>query len=316
MSFWARRYVNSRRKRFRTEVVDFTKSLKDYRRVLVHPVMCPGKEVFSLHAVESIIDYKGKENVELLIDKKLEFFFQNITSKKIVYNDFISPFSSDYKDLQKNLMRKKYDIFVQLNQFSEDKMTMFGLVTRSKIRLCVDGLKDNPIYNMVVSIDENTPEVERNNRIIKTLGVKKVRKKIRWSVKLKTRKERKKVGIAVSNIKLGVAIASFLKERNFNTILFVNDGRLVEKLEKKINYKVLPVYPVDKIFEECSSCEFMITSMNPIVSVGYLTNRKVLLFLEKGEKFLPSDSHKIEICTLEKEVQKVLKRVKVFVEGK
>ena len=69
MSFWLRRYSKIKRKRHRAQPVDFFSVLKTYKTVLVHPVMEPGREVFSLNAVEDIVAHKGSEHVHLLLDE-------------------------------------------------------------------------------------------------------------------------------------------------------------------------------------------------------------------------------------------------------
>lgn len=312
MSLWTKNYMKIKRHFYRTEPTNFSKTLTNYGKVLIHPVMEPGREVFSLQTIESIVDHKGKGKVDLLINEKLDFFFQHIPSRKILYKDFTSPFSPHFKDLKKKLTGKKYDIFIELNRFPRDKQTMFGLLTKSKIHMCLDGSMKDPIFNMIVAADKSRSEIDRNNLVLKPLGVKKVKKTIKWKKHILKRKKKRKIGIALNNVNLGLEMFSFLEKRNYKPFIFVNEEKSVQKLQKRIEKAKLFVYPLEKVSEECSSCEFIITSINPVLSIGFLLRKRVLLLLGKEEKFNLIDFPNIEVFSMVGESKSLYKRVKVF----
>lgn len=317
MSFVAKNYVRLSRHFFRIKSIDFTKMLKSYKTILIHPVMEPGREVFSLPAIGSIIKHKGKDNVELLINENLRFFFNDTPSRKIYYKDFSSPFSYNYKELKEHLKQKSYDVFVELNRFNDDFLTMFAILPKSKIRICLDGSTENPIFNMVITTGELHNEIDRNNLILRPLGIKSVRKRIKWQRNLIMRKEKGKIGIAVHNHKIALKLFSLLKNRNLMPFLFVNDRNRVQRMKKMIGDTIMPIYPLEKVYDACSFCESIITSINPVLSIGFLQKKRMLLLLEKNEKFYPSSSsHHLEMLSLAQGTNSLFNKIKKFVRVK
>ena len=316
MSLWIENYLRLKRHFYRTKPIDFTKTLKTYKSLLIHPIMEPGREVFSLPAIENIIGHKGRRNVDLLINEKLNFFFNDQPTRKIYYKDFASPLSQNYKNLMENLKRREYDIYIELNRFTEDKLTMFALILKSKIRMCLDGSVDNPIFNMVIAAYTLFDEIDRNNLILQPLGIKKETKRIKWKKKPTAKKEKRKIGISVHNDKIALNLFSFLKKRNFSPFIFVNERKEIPKMRKEVGDALVPIYPLEKVYEECSSCESIITSINPVLSIGFLQNKRTLLLLEKGEKFYPSTGHHIEVFSLREKLQSLINKIKDFIEGK
>ncbi|TES92530.1 MAG: hypothetical protein E3J87_05195 [Candidatus Cloacimonadota bacterium] len=316
MSILTKRYAGFKRHFYRTGPIDFSKELKSYKTLLIHPVMEPGREIFSLPAIESIIAQKGERNVMLLINEKLKFFFKDIPSKKIFYKCFSSPLSSNYKKLKESLKGKEYDIFVELNSFNEDILTMFALIPKSRIRMCVNGSRENPIFNMIITTDKLHNEIERNNVVLKPLGIKRKKKRIDWQKHTATRKEKRKIGIAVYNNKTALRLFSLLKNRNFTPFLFVNERKKVEKMKKKIGDALLPIYPLEKVYEESVSCESIITSINPVFSIGFLQRKRMLLLIERDKNFLPFDGHHIEVLSLSEKSKSLFNKVNDFIEGK
>lgn len=316
MSLWAKNYLRLRRHFYITKPIDFTKILKSYNTLLIHPVMEPGREVFSLQAIESVIEHKGRRNVDLLINEKLKFFFNDIASRKIYYKDFTSPFSSNYKDLKENLKGKKYDIFIELNRFTNDMLMLFAIIPESKIRMCLYGSVENPIFNMVIAAYTLFDEIDRNNLILQPLGIKRVKKRIKWHKHTTKKKEKRKIGISVHNNKIALNLFLFLKNMNFTPFLFVNEVKKLQKMQQKFGDTLVPIYPLEKVYEECSSCEYIITSINPVLSIGFLQRKRTLLLLEKGEIFYPSTDHHIEVFSLSEKSQSLFNRIKDFIEAK
>jgi len=316
MPFLLRKYAHMKKWFYRSPSVHFTNFLRSYKTVLIHPIMEPGREAFSLQAVESIVGCKGKTNVELLVNRKSEFFFKNIPSRKIVYEDFVSPLSSPYKDLRKALAGKKYDIYLEMNRFSDEMLTMFGVIAQSKIHMCLDGSKENPIYNLVITVDESYAEVDRNNAVLKALGVKKIKKKIGWKKGILQKKTYKKIGISIENSTFALSLFSILKKGNHDPILFVTGAKRLEKMRKKIGNGVVPLYPLDNAYNVCLSCASLITSINPLLSFGFLQQKKTLLVLDQKKTFCPQEDHSIEILAPEKELKLIIKKIKDFVERK
>ncbi len=316
MSFLTGNYLKLKRRFYEAKSTDFTKILKSYKTLLIHPVMEPGREVFSLPAIESVLKHKGAKNVDLIINEKLNFFFKNIPAKKICYKDFSSPFSSNYKELKENLKGKNYDIFVELNRFNKDMLTMFALIPKSKIRICVDGSVENPLFNMVVTTDKLRNETERNDLILKPLGVKVPKKRIKWDKAPGSKKQKGKVGIALQNYRIALRLFSFLKSKNFSPYLFVGEREKLQKVQKKTGNAPLPIYPVEKVYEECSSCEYIITSINPVLSISFLQKKRTLLLLEKNQNFYPSTTHHIELFSLNEATKALLKKTNDFLKVK
>lgn len=315
MSFWLRRYSKIKRKRHRAHPVDFFSVLKTYKTVLVHPVMEPGREVFSLNAVEDIIAHKGLEHVHLLLDEKLAFFFKNIPSKKIVYNGFSSPFAAPYKELRRQLSGKSYDVYVELNQFHEDIMTLFGIIIASKVQMCIDGSRENPVFNMVIAAEKHYSDLERHNLILKPLGISKMRKKIKWKKPAAQKKRKKAVAVAPANDGLGLQWYHSLKKRGLEPVLFVADSKKREKLKQKGGVNIMCMYPLEKAYDICATCSSFVVTRNPIFSIAYLLQRKTLLIAEKGEVVFPPEGSPIEIFSPEKDSGSVSTRLKSFTES-
>jgi hypothetical protein len=315
MSFWSRRYVNIKRKHHRAQPVQFFSVLKTYKTVLVHPVMEPGREVFSLHTVEDIVEKKGTKNVDLLLDEKLAFFFRNISSKKIVYKEFSSPFASPYKELRKQLSGKSYDVYVDLNRFSEDIMTLFGSAITSKVQICIDGAKENPVFNMVIAAEKQYADIERNNLILNPLGIKNRRKGIKWKKPVARKKDTKAIAIALKNERLGLEWYTFLRRKGFDPVLFVSGNTNIAKLKQKSGVNAVSIYPLEKAYDSCSVCVSFIVSINPIFSIGYLLKRRMLLVPEKGETIQLPDDIGVELFSLKKGSPSPLERIKVFTES-
>jgi hypothetical protein len=277
--------------------------------------MEPGREVFSLHTVEDIVEKRGAKNVELLLDEKLAFFFKNITAKKILYEAFSSPFSSPYKDLRRVLSGKSFDVYVDLNRFSEDIMTLFGSAVTSKVQICIDGFQENPVFNLVIAADRSRTDIDRNELILNPLGVKKRKKAIRWKKPVAQKKDKKAIAIAIRNERLGLEWYTFLRRKGFDPVLFVSGNKKANKLKQKSGVNVLGYYPLEKAYESCSRCSAFIASVNPVFSISYLLKRKALLVHSKGEVFLAPDDHSFEVLSLEKVSHSAIARIKKFAES-
>ncbi len=315
MSFWSRRYVNIKKKRHPVQSIQFFSVLKSYKTVLVHPVMEPGREVFSLHTVEDIVEKKGANNVELLLDEKLAFFFKNLAAKKILYEEFTSPFSSSYKEFRKQLSRKEFDVYVDMNRFSEEKMTLFGSAITSKVQMCIDGARENPVFNMVITSEGSSTETERSELFLNPLGIKRRKKHLKWKKPLARRKHKKALAIAIDNERLGMEWYTFLRRKGFDPVFFVSDNRKVTKLKQKSGVNAMGIYPLERSYESCTACSSFIVSVNPIFSMAYLLKRKTLLMPSQKGKIIMPDDHTVEIFSFEKGENSAHKRIKTFVEN-
>jgi hypothetical protein len=305
-----------KRKRHRANPVDFFRVLKTCKTVLIHPVMEPGREVFSLNAVEDICERKGPEHTSLLLDEKLAFFFRHIPSKKIQYREFSSPFAASYKELGKQLTTRSYDVYIELNQFSEDIMTLFGSIVTSKVQMCIGGSRENPLFNMVIAAGEHYDDLDRSNLILKPLGIKKARKKFKWKKPAAGKKKKKVVALAPENERLGLQWYALLKNQGFEPVLFVTEARRIEKMKQKAGVHAVSIYPIEKAYEVCESCASFVVSVNPIFSIAYLLKRKTLLVSETAGAILPSDGHPVEVISPMKDDRTLVNRIKSFVEGK
>lgn len=315
MSFWSRRYLSLKRRHFKTNPVQFFSVLKSFKTVLVHPVMEPGREVFSLHTVEEIVEKKGKENVSLLLDEKLAFFFSNIPSRKIVYRAFSSPFASPYKEFRKQLSGKSFDVYAELNRFSEDVMTLFGSAIASKVQICIDGAKENPVFNMVISGGSPCSDIDRNNLILNPLGIKSRKKSVRWKRPVARKKDKKAIAVALRNERVGLEWYTYLRRKGFDPVLFVSDAKRIVKLKQKSGVNAVALYPLEKAYENCSRCSSFIVSVNPIFSIAYLLKRKTLLVPAKGENLALPDDHSVELFAPPKPPHSVLDVIKNFAES-
>jgi|GEM_PF-5520029 len=313
MSIWTKNYVSLKKRFFKAKPMDFSKILSSYRTILIHPVMEPGKEIYTLPAIASIVDKKGKENVDLLINEKLGFFFKDLPSQKIFYSDFSSPFSSNYRNYRNKLKNKKYDIFLDLNRFDDNILTLFAIVPTAKIRICLDCLSENPIFNLVTSSLETHTEVDRNNLILKPLGIKKSRKRINWDNKVETNGNKKKIGIALENDKLALKLFFSLKRWNLNPFLFVNDVKKVPKMKEKTQNECTSLYPLESTYDICASCEALLTSINPVFSIAVLSKKKTLLLLSKNKTFILKETKKMKAIRAGKDFRAFLKTVKNFI---
>jgi hypothetical protein len=315
MSILTKNYVRLKKKFYSTESLDFSKILNSYDTVLIHPVMETGREVFCLPAIENLIKHRGKEKVEVLINEKSKFFFKDITAKKIYYKDFASPLSANYRIMRENLNKRKYDIFIELNRFNDEMLSLFALASKSKLRICLTGCVDNPIFNLVISPSPSRSEIERNNSFLKFMGIKKIKKKIEWKKGTRKRGRRKDIGIAISNHRIALTIFSFLKRRNFNPLLIVNEKR-IKRLKNRYGENITAIERTKEAYQKCASCSLLITSVNDALSMGFLLKKKMLLILEGKERFIPSPDNEIKVFSLNKNKKFLLDRLQKFIEGK
>ena len=316
MSLWLGRYVRLKNFLYKTKPVDFTKTLRCGNNILIHPVMEPGREIFSFPTIETIVKHKKKAKVELLIDEKLKFFFNDMPAQKIYYRDFTSSFSSSYKRLKEKLKEKKYDIFVELNRFTDEKMILFGSAVGSKIRMSLDGVMESPIFNMVITSAKAHNDIERNNLILQPLGINRARTKINWGKHSISKRQKRKIGIAIDNNKIALKTFSFLKERNFYPVLFVKETRRFERMKQRIGDSLLSIYPLEKLYEECILCESIISSVNLVSSIGALLKKKMLVLLEGKEEFYPLIDRHIELFSPDGSPNEFYPKIKDFIGGK
>jgi len=284
MSFLTSNYVKLKKHFYRKESIDFTKLLGSYKNILIHPVMEPGIEIFSIPTIVSIVKHLGSENVELLINKKFKFFFNNIPAGKIIYEDFASHLSSNYKKLKRNIEKKQYDLFIEMNRFDDELLTLFGLLPRASIRICLDSEKENPVYNMVITSNGSSSEVDRNNLVLKPLGIKRKRKRIKWEKPQGMKVTKGKICIAMRNYRIGVKLFSVLKNLKFTPVFFLDDPQKVQAFHKNFGSNVMSIYPIENTYPVFVSCERVITSINHILSLSLLLKKRTLLFLEKDEQ--------------------------------
>lgn len=313
MSILTKNYIRLKKKFYSTKSLDFSKMLSTYDTVLIHPVMEKGRQAFCLPAVENMIKHRGKEKVEVLVNEKSKFFFKDVTAKKIFYNDFSSPLSANYRVLRENLNKRKYDIFIELNRFNDEIKSLFALAIKSKLRICMDGCVENPMFNLVISSSRGMNEIKRNNSFLKLVGIKEVKNKIRWKKGTRKRGRKKNIGIATRNIRIARNIFSFLKSKNFNPLLIVNENR-VKKLRSRYGKNVIAAEPIKEVYEKCASCSLLITSINDVLSMSFLLKKRILLLLEEKESFVPSSDSKIEVFSINKNKKVLLDVIQSFVE--
>ncbi len=316
MSIFTKNYVGIKKRFFKTKMLDFSKTLTRYKTIIVHPVMQPGKEIYCLPAITSIVDKKGEENVELLVDEKLKFFFENLPIRKTYYNDFSSPFSSNYKNCRKKLKKRRYDIFLEMNTFNDNLLTLFAIIPMAKIRICLDCSLENPVFNLVLSSIKMHSEVDRNNLILRPLGIKRPKKRIKWDTNVEIKPEKKKIGISLENDRLAVRLFSFLEKKGLNPMLFVNDTKKMLKIKGKIRGECLSLYPLGKTYAKCASCEVLITSLNSLLSIAILQKKRTFLMLKKGEKIGIEGTKKLKILQSDGDSRSLLKNVDNFIKTK